>query len=72
MNSEQSWMDPTIGRFRHYRSTRIRRQQGGESIIICAGIINDQIVGVVRVLEGITLNFSGLLQPPWVSVVEFT
>ena len=40
----------------HQRPTRIRLKQGGGSIMIWAGIINDQIVGPMRVLEGVKLT----------------
>lgn len=40
----------------HQRHTRIRRQQGGGGIMIWAGIINNQIVGPVRVPEGVKLT----------------
>ena len=40
----------------HQRLTRICRQQGGEGIMIWAGIINDQIVGPLREPEGVKLT----------------
>ena len=42
--------------FGHQRPTRIRRQQGSGSIIIWAGIINDQIACLVRFPEGVKLT----------------
>ena len=36
--------------------TRIRRQQGGGGVMIWAGIISDQLVGPVRVPEGVKVN----------------
>ena len=40
----------------HPRPTSIRRQQGGGSIMIWIGIINDQNVGPIRVPEGVKLT----------------
>ena len=34
---------------------KIRRQQGGGGVMIWAGIINNQIVGPFRVLDGVTM-----------------
>ena len=51
--------------FEHQHPSRIRRQHGGGSIMIWAGIIIGQIIVPVRVPEGV--KFCGLLQPPWIS-----
>lgn len=50
-NWSKGWV--LFGRQRH---TRIRRQQGGGGIMIWAGIINNQVVGPVRVPEGVKLT----------------
>ena len=78
MNREQPWMDLTIsqrdGSFSDI--TLIRRQQGGESIMIWAGIINDQIVNLVRVPEEVKLtsmaycNLFGSVLMNWLEYVH--
>ena len=42
--------------FGHQHPTRICRQQRGGGIMIWAGIINNQIVSPVRILEGVKLT----------------
>ena len=52
MDGPDNWSKGCV-LFGHQRHTRIRRQQGGIGIMIWAGIINDQVIGPVRVPEGV-------------------
>ena len=46
----------------HERHTHFRRQQGGGDVMIWAGIIGDELVGPVRVSEGVKIASAAYCQ----------
>jgi len=66
MKPELRLMDPTdgkeVGLGTAKNVTRFRRQQGIGGVMILAGIIGDELVGPIRVPEGVKIPFTAYCQ----------